>query len=140
MAVTIDLGEWNDIHPENKKDVGGRLALLARKYVYEEKKVLADGPTIERAVRKGNTIVLHFQSTGSGLMFQGNLPPHFFVQNNKFEYARATAVITSKTIVLKGIDTATAKKVMYAYANNPAGGMLYNREGLPASPFQIEVQ
>ena len=49
MAVAIDLGDWNDIHPENKKDVGYRLSLLARKLVYGETKLVAQGPQFKSA-------------------------------------------------------------------------------------------
>jgi Domain of unknown function (DUF303). len=81
MVVTIDLGEWNDIHPENKADVGIRLALQARKNFYQEKHLVATGPLIQKAIRKKKNIRLQFESTGSGLLFNGNDSPHFFVQS-----------------------------------------------------------
>jgi len=67
MAVAIDVGEWNDIHPEDKHTVGLRLALQARRMVYGERKLVASGPLLERAHISGNKIILHFKETGSGL-------------------------------------------------------------------------
>lgn len=140
MVVTIDLGEWNDIHPENKADVGMRLALQARKNFYQEKHLVATGPLIQKAIRKKKNIMLQFESTGSGLLFNGNDSPHFFVQSKSGTMTKATAFIVGRKVVLTGIDVNNAQKVFYAYADNPTGAVLYNKEGLPASPFQIELQ
>ncbi|WP_333800871.1 sialate O-acetylesterase [Phnomibacter sp.] len=140
MVVTIDLGEWNDIHPENKADVGIRLALQARKNFYQEKHLVATGPLIQKAIRKKKNIRLQFESTGSGLLFNGNDSPHFFVQSKSGTITKATASIVGRKVVLTGVDVNNAQKVFYAYADNPTGAVLYNKEGLPASPFQIELQ
>lgn len=140
MVVTIDLGEWNDIHPENKADVGMRLALQARKNFYQEKHLVATGPLIQNAIRKKKNIMLQFESTGSGLLFNGNASPHFFVQCKSGTITKATASIVGRKVVLTGVDVNNAQKVFYAYADNPTGAVLYNKEGLPASPFQIELQ
>src|SRR5690606_3449011 len=58
MAVAIDVGEWNDIHPLNKQAVGERLALAARQLAYGEKKLLASGPQVKSVKRKGKTLVI----------------------------------------------------------------------------------
>src|SRR5690606_30545899 len=67
MAVAIDLGEWNDIHPDNKKDVGLRLALAARKMVYGEN-IVYSGPIIKNAEKKQDHTILRFDHVGSGLL------------------------------------------------------------------------
>jgi sialate O-acetylesterase len=68
MAVTIDLGEWNDIHPLNKKDVGYRLALQARRIAYGEKNIVASGPLYAGVTVRGDSLVIAFTETGSGLV------------------------------------------------------------------------
>ncbi|MDR1348490.1 MAG: beta galactosidase jelly roll domain-containing protein, partial [Prevotellaceae bacterium] len=67
MAVTIDLGEWNDIHPLNKKDVGHRLVLQARWLVFGEKNIVASGPLYSGVTVRGDSLVVSFTETGSGL-------------------------------------------------------------------------
>ena len=66
MAVTIDIGEWNDIHPLNKKDVGQRLALWAEKIAYNNKQIVASGPLYQSMSIKENKVMLSFTNTGSG--------------------------------------------------------------------------
>lgn len=68
MAVAIDIGEWNDIHPLNKKDVGSRLALTARHVTYGDNKIVHSGPVYKSMKIKGNRIILVFANTGSGVM------------------------------------------------------------------------
>ena len=71
MAVTVDIGEWNDIHPLNKKDVGKRLALAAKKIAYKDSEVVYSGPLFKSYEIKGNKIILEFENTGSGLIAKG---------------------------------------------------------------------
>ena len=68
MAVAIDLGEWNDIHPLNKKDVGHRLALGARYLAYGEKELVYSGPIYRSHTIQGNQMIIHFDHAGSGLI------------------------------------------------------------------------
>src|SRR6185503_806690 len=67
MVVAIDLGEWNDIHPDNKKDIGERLALAAMKMVYGEN-IIHSGPIYQSSTINGNKIIINFTNTGSGLI------------------------------------------------------------------------
>ncbi len=73
MAVTIDIGEWNDIHPVDKKDVGKRLALAAEKVAYGDNNVVYSGPIYESMKIEGDKIILSFTNTGKGLMAKGGL-------------------------------------------------------------------
>ncbi len=66
MAVAIDIGEWNDVHPDNKKDVGDRLALAAEKMAYNEN-IVYSGPTYQSQTIEGSNIILSFTHVGSGL-------------------------------------------------------------------------
>ena len=68
MAVAIDLGEWNDIHPDRKKEVGERLALAAEKIAYGEKDIVYSGPIYQSSTIDGNKIIISFTNTGSGLI------------------------------------------------------------------------
>ena len=67
MAVAIDLGEWNDIHPDRKKDVGDRLALAAEKIAYGEN-IVYSGPIYQSSTIDDNKIIISFSNTGSGLI------------------------------------------------------------------------
>ncbi len=68
MAVAIDLGEWNDIHPDRKKEVGERLALAAEKVAYGEKDIVYSGPLYQSSKIEGNKIIISFNNVGSGLI------------------------------------------------------------------------
>jgi sialate O-acetylesterase len=140
MAVTIDLGEWNDIHPDRKKEVGERLALAAMKVAYGEKHGVYGGPLFQTAIRDGNRIILSFSETGSGLVANDGGPLSEFAlagADNKFRWAKAR--IEGDKVVVWHNDITVPLYVRYAWADNPDNPNLYNREGLPASPFQAEI-
>lgn len=140
MAVTIDLGEWNDIHPDRKKEVGDRLALLAKKMVYGEKQLVAAGPLVEKAAIDGNKIILSFSNTGSGLITNdGEQPAQFAIAGADKKFVWAKAKIEGSTVIVWSDAVASPEYVRYAWADNPDNPNLYNREGLPASPFGIEI-
>lgn len=139
MAVTIELGEWNDIHPDNKKDVGERLALAAQKLVYGDKKVVASGPLYQSAMIEGNKIVVSFSNTGSGLTASDGEELSWFAiagEDKKFVWAKAK--IEGDKVVVWNDKISDPKYVRYAWADNPDGANLYNKEGLPASPFRTD--
>lgn len=141
LAVTIDLGEWNDIHPLNKYDVGRRLALQARKMVYGEKKLIASGPIFDSMQQKDEQLILKFKSIGSGLMSKGgNTLKGFAIagQDGKFVWANAT--IEGDKIIVWSNEIKNPIKVRYAWADNPDTANLYNKENLPASPFEADLQ
>ena len=139
IAVAIDLGEWNDIHPLRKKDVGNRLALLAQKIAYGEKNLVSSGPLYTSMEVKGNVIWIDFTEIGSGLIAKGNLPLKEFAiagANKKFVWANAEIVGNSVKVWSDKIEKPVA--VRYAWADNPENVNLYNKEGLPASPFRTD--
>lgn len=139
MAVTIDIGEWNDIHPLNKKDVGERLALAARNLVYGEKNLVYSGPEFKSMTVEGNRATLRFDHIGSGLTTDdGNLPQHFAIAGLDSTFVWANAKIKGNTIVIWSDEVENPIAVRYAWANNPEGANLYNEEGLPASPFRTD--
>ncbi|MFD3001958.1 sialate O-acetylesterase [Pontibacter toksunensis] len=139
MAVTIELGEWNDIHPDNKKDVGERLALAAQKLIYDDKKVVSSGPLFQSAEVDGNKIILSFTNVGSGLVSNDEEELSWFaIAGADKEFVWAKARIEGDKVVVWSEEVPEPKYVRYAWADNPAGANLYNKEGLPASPFRTD--
>lgn len=136
MAVTIDVGEWNDIHPLNKQAVGERLALAAQKIAYGEKNLLASGPQVKSVKRRGKQLVIEFSDVGTGLKVQGEQPLHIAIAGEDEIFHWATARLDGNTLRVWSEAVPKPMWVRYAWANNPEGGKLYNSAGLPASPFE----
>jgi len=140
MAVTIDLGEWNDIHPLNKYDVGKRLSLLARKMVYGEKDLVASGPLFKSLEQKENKLIISFTDIGSGLISKNNTPlKEFSIAGTDGKFVRANAVIEGDKVIVWNESVLNPVKVRYAWADNPDQANLYNKEELPASPFEADL-
>jgi sialate O-acetylesterase len=139
MAVAIDLGEWNDIHPDRKKEVGDRLALAAMKVAYHDNAVVYSGPLYKSAIIEGSKIVLTFNHVGGGLITNDGEDLNRFEiggADKKFEWA--TAKIEGDKVVIWSDHITKPMFVRYAWADNPDGANLYNKEGLPASPFRTD--
>lgn len=138
MTVNIDLGEWNDIHPDDKKDVGERMALAARKLAYKED-IVYSGPLYKAHKTEGNRIIISFSHTGSGLITgDGAEPGEFAIAGEDRKFVWAKAKIEADQVIIWSEAVPNPKYVRYAWADNPDNPNLYNREGLPASPFRIE--
>jgi len=141
MAVTIDAGEWNDVHPLDKKDVGDRLALGAEKVAYGDTALVSSGPLYQSAKIEGNKIVITFTSTGSGLVAKGGGElSQFAIADETGKYVWANAIIKDNKVVVWSDDVEHPLYVRYAWADNPEGANLYNKEGLPASPFTTDTR
>lgn len=141
LGINIDLGEWNDIHPENKKPVGERLALQAMKIVYGDNNVVSSGPIRKMAKLEDNKIVISFDHVGSGLVSSnGEELAHFAIAGDDGKYEWASAEIRNNEVVVWNNAIPNPKFIRYAWADNPDFANLYNKEGLPASPFQLEVK
>ena len=138
MAVTIDIGEWNDIHPLNKKDVAKRLALAAKKMAYKEKNVVFSGPTLKSKKSKGNKIILEFENVGSGLVAKGGELKEFAIAGADKKFVWAKAIIKKNKIIVFNESVKNPVAVRYAWADNPDKANLYNKENLPASPFRTD--
>jgi len=137
MVVTTDIGDVNDIHPRNKQDVGKRLALWALAKTYGENKVVCSGP-IYRAKRiEGNRIRLYFDYVGSGLLADGGELTHFTIAEEDKDFVPAKAVIEGSTIVVSSPNVTNPADVRFGWENS-AEPNLFNREGLPASPFRTD--
>lgn len=139
MAVTIDLGEWNDIHPDRKKEVGERLALVAENIVYGDKQVVPSGPICTSSRIDDNKIILNFNNTGSGLITNdGEELSDFAIAGADKKFVWAKAKIEGNTVVVWNDQITHPLYVRYAWADNPDHPNLYNKEGLPASPFRTD--
>ncbi len=138
MAVAIDLGEWNDIHPDRKRPVGDRLALAAEGIAYGEN-IVYSGPVYRSATISGGKIILSFTHTGGGLVTgDGEEPQEFAIAGADKKFAWANAKIEGEKVIVWNDEITDPKYVRYAWADDPVNPNLYNREGLPASPFASE--
>jgi sialate O-acetylesterase len=150
MAITLDIGEAEDIHPKNKLDVGERLAFWALARDYSKTNLVYSGPLFRTMKIEGGKARLFFDSTGAGLMIgrkQGRAPTRedkggklqrFAIAGADKHWVWADAVIDRDTVVVSAASVPEPVAVRYAYAANPEGANLYNRAGLPAAPFRTD--
>ena len=139
MVVSIDTGDAIALHPKNKKPIGIRHAYLALKLTYE-KNIAAYGPRFKEQSLQGNRIVLEFDSFGKGLMAAkpGNLNS-FAIAGKDRKWHWAASDIKGSTVVVSSAMVPNPMAVRYAWAMNPSQrNLLYNREGIPASPFRTD--
>jgi sialate O-acetylesterase len=139
MAVTLEAGEWNDIHPLNKKTVGERLARAAEYVAYGDVNVVPSGPIYQSAKIDGDKVEVTFKNTGSGLVAaDGEELSQFAIAGADKKFVWAKAVIKGDKVLVWNDKIPAPLYVRYAWADNPEGANLYNKEGLPASPFQTD--
>ncbi len=136
MAVIIDIGEANNIHPKNKQDVGKRLSLWALAKTYG-KDIVYSGPLYKSMKVEDNKAILQFDHVGGGLVAKDGDLKGFAVAGEDRKFVWADAKIEGDTIVVSSEKVAKPVAVRYAWANNPICN-LYNKEGLPASPFRTD--
>jgi len=151
MAVTIDIGDAGDIHPKDKEDVGRRLALWALAKTYGRKGLVFSGPLYKSQAIEGNEIRIAFDDADDGLIVgeKSGLEPVRQVRDGKLKWFAiagkdkvwhwADAVIDSRqTVLVSSKEVPEPVAVRYAFTMNPEGANLYNKEGLPASPFRTD--
>lgn len=137
MAVTIDIGQYNELHPQDKKTLGRRLSLCARK-IADGEDLVYSGPLYKSMERKADAIHVHFDHIGSGLATSGGDLAGFEICGPDGKFQPAHAVISGETVIVSSEAIKQPQHVRYGWRNNPAGANLINREGLPASPFTTE--
>ena len=149
MAITIDVGNPKDVHPADKLDVGQRLALVAKNLVYGEK-VVASGPLYRDSKIDDGKIRVRFTETGTGLVIgqqpwcapgvkpfpKDKLVGFYLAAENK-KWVEAEAKIDGDSVVVSSPQVPKPVAIRYGWANSPRCN-LYNREGLPASPFRTD--
>ena len=136
MAAALDLGEWNDLHPVNKKSVGRRLAMAAERLVFRNRNT-APGPLFRGIKRGQEKLLLVFSNCGMGLT--ADEPPHVTVIAEGKRH-RLPLVIDGPDYV--SVDVSSVKNpemILYAWADNPRDRQLYNSDGLPAIPFKVKI-
>jgi sialate O-acetylesterase len=140
MAVSYDVGEWNDIHPLDKKTVGQRLALAARAIAYGEASVVYQGPRYAGHANIGDRIHIRFEGAEGGLQTRCGGPVGGFAvagADGVFHWAQAT-VAAPDTIVISSEVVKEPRHVRYAWAQNPDRANVINRYGLPMIPFRTD--
>ncbi len=148
MAVIIDIGEARDIHPKNKQDVGARLALWALAKDYGQD-IVFSGPLYKSMKIEGDKIRVSFDHVGGGLITgkKDGLKPtqevseeltQFAIQASDGKWHWAKAKIEGETVVVWAEGVKEPKHVRFGYQSNPVGINLYNKAGLPASPFTTD--
>jgi sialate O-acetylesterase len=133
MAVTIDIGNPDNVHPTDKVDVGLRLALAARALSYGED-ISYSGPIFEQARPEGHAIRVRFEHHAKGLTAKGGTLTGFEVAGADGKFVPATATIDGNTVVAQSPLVVEPVYVRYGWANSPECN-LFNGIGLPASPF-----
>ena len=137
MAVTIDIGEADDIHPRNKQDVGRRLAYWALAHTYGQDRV-ASGPLYKSMEKKDGKITVKFDHVGTGLAVRGDKLEGFAIAGPDEKFVWADATITGPdTVVVSSSEIEDPAAVRYAWAENPKA-TLVNSADLPASPFRTD--
>lgn len=138
MAVTIDVGDPEDVHCRNKEPVGRRLALWALARVYG-RDIVYSGPLYRSMKIEGNRIRLLFDFVGGGLLAKGgDALKTFVIAGEDRVFVPAQARIEGDSVMVWNDGVAHPLAVRYAWACNPEGCNLYNQEGLPASPFRTD--
>ncbi|TWU45509.1 Glycosyl hydrolases family 2, sugar binding domain [Novipirellula aureliae] len=137
LAVAIDIGDANDIHPRNKQEVGRRLMLSALKIAYG-RDVVASGPKFESVEYKSEKAIIKFSSIGSGLKAKEGKLKGFAIAGSDKTFVWADAVIDGDQVIVSSPAVSAPVAVRYGWANNPIA-TLVNEEGLPAIPFRSDV-
>lgn len=139
MAVTIDVGNPNDIHPTNKQDVGKRLAAEALKKTYKIDMV-SSGPLYKAVQFEADKATISFESTGTGLMLKDKYSylKGFEIAGEDKVFYYAKAEIVGNQVVVYHPKGQKPAAVRYAWADAPIDANLYNKEGFPACPFRTD--
>lgn len=136
LAVTIDTGDPDNLHPKDKQPVGERLALCALAKQYG-KKVAYAGPTLASVERLPDSVRLHFAHTDGGLVVKGAKLEEFEIAGEDRKWYWADARIEGNTVVVSSPSVPNPKEVRYAWQSNPAA-TLFNGAGLPVGPFRTD--
>jgi sialate O-acetylesterase len=136
MAVITDAGDPNDIHPKQKEPVGARLALAARRIAYGER-IVHSGPIYRSMKVEGNKVTLTFNNVGGGLVAKDGELKGFAIAGEDKKFVNAQAEIQGNTVVVWSSQIEHPVAVRYGWANCPVVN-LFNKAGLPASPFRTD--
>ena len=139
MIVTLDIGNPTNIHPGNKREVGRRLALLARARTYGETSLADSGPMLERVEISGGEVRVHWRhADGLRLRSGATALTGFALAGDDGIYHPATARLAGDIVVVTSAAVLAPRTVRYAWADNPDAN-LENAAGLPAAPFRTDT-
>jgi sialate O-acetylesterase len=139
-VVLTDAGDAGDVHPRDKRVVGERLALAARVLAYGEE-LVHSGPTYRGHSFRDGAVVRDFDHGGGGLVARDDPHGHvagFAVAGSDRQFHWAEATIDGDQVLVSSALVPEPVALRYAWADNPEGADLYNREGLPGSPFRTD--
>ena len=136
LAVTIDVGDPKNLHPPRKAEIGDRLALWALGTTYE-RKIVYSGPIYDSMRTSGNEVRIRFRYAGDGLEARGDVLKGFSIAGADKKFHWANARIEGGEVVVSSKEVSAPAAVRYAWANSPDCN-LYNKNGLPASPFRTD--
>jgi sialate O-acetylesterase len=134
MTVNLDLGEWNDLHPLNKKDVAHRFYLAARKLVYGED-VVYSGPELKKLTKKESQLILEFNNLAGGLKVKGEQLKGFELAAADEKFKTVKAKLNNNQVIIDIKEVEHPKYLRYAWKDNPSEANLYNQLDLPAGTF-----
>ncbi|HTR81439.1 MAG TPA: sialate O-acetylesterase [Bacteroidota bacterium] len=138
MAVTLDIGNPDNIHPADKQDVGKRLALWALAKTYRQHAIVCSGPIYRSMKIKKNIAVLSFDDVGKGLVLrEDSSGSGFQIAGEDKQFKDATVKIKGSTLLVSSPEVHHPLAVRYAFSNAPHA-TLFNKEGLPASSFRTD--
>lgn len=135
MAVTTDLGNSDDIHPTRKREVGHRLALLARKHLYGEN-IIAHSPTLKAATYENSQIKLYFDHVGEGLIIKGDTLVGLKIKDSTDLYRSIQGTVHGNYLKIDHSSLTNLKEICFAFESNTTAN-LYNSVGLPVTPFRM---
>jgi len=136
MVVISDVGDYKDIHPKNKQEVGRRLSLLALKNLYGQSDMVCSGPTFKAMVIEGDKIRVRFDNVGGGLVSRDGKPLNWFeIISKETDWTKADAVIEGDSVVLSSARVTAPVAMRFAWDKSAVPNLM-NKEGLPASAFR----
>jgi sialate O-acetylesterase len=136
MAAGLDLGEWNDLHPINKRDVGRRLAFAAERLVFRNRNS-SPGPLFRGMKHGQGRLLLVFSNCGMGLVADGE--PHVTVIAGGKHHRLPAEIRGPDCLSVDVSSVEDPERILYAWAGNPRDRQLYNSDGLPAIPFRADI-
>ena len=137
MSVTTDIGNPDDVHPTNKKDVGKRLALNAMKVAYNNPKTI-QSPMFKKVQFTDNKAVVTFENPESSLLTKGSELKGFEIAGDDKKFYYAQAKIEGNMVIVSNSNVKNPVSVRYAWSNAPIDANLFNQQGLPASSFRTD--
>jgi len=137
MAVTIDIGDPDNVHPKNKEPLGDRLTRIALANTYG-RKIEYSGPVFESVTIETNAIRVKFSHVDGGLVAKDGPLKWFQIAGADQKFVDADATIDGDSVIVRSADVTSPVAVRYAWDNYPDGCNLYNAAGLPAAPFRTD--